>query len=490
MCWVSFPGPHEPWDTPEPYASRYRPEDMPAPIEAPSPDQTPGDRPRGLVDRSLARRPERLDRADIAALRADYAGHVTLIDDKITEILNAVERRGELDRTVVVLISDHGELAGDHGLLYKSVFLGPAVRVPLLVRVPAGYRGATPGGAVSTSVAELNDVGPTLLDLAGVENGVGSGKSLVPVLEDPTSTHRPTALVEFKQEAMIATPDWLLAANINGDPYRLVDLANDPQETKNLLGLDGYDDVERSLAEQLGVRSPGFGIAPSTTTAKLRFLHIGKTGGTALKAALRQSGTRVTTPFGLLALERGHQTRFTTLPRTDHVLFVVRDPIARYLSGFYSRYRKGLPGHFFEWTPREAKAFARYTTPQELASDLASADPDRRAAAKKAMRSIRHLTHLSFWLGDVDYLEANADRIVHIGRLETLDSDWVVVRSLLGLPEDLELPHDPVKAHVGDTSVARSLTPEQEQALRKWYAEDYAILAWCDRFRASQGWTA
>jgi arylsulfatase len=488
MCWVGFPGPHEPWDTPEPYASRYRPEDMPLPIDAPARGQGPGDRPRGLVDRSLARRPERLDPADIAALRADYAGHVTLIDDQITDILAAIERRGELDRTVVVLISDHGELAGDHGLLYKSVFFGPAVRVPLMVRVPAGYRGAT-AGAVSTSVAELNDIGATLVDLAGIEGGFGSGKSLVPALEDPTSTHRSTALVEFKHEAMIATPEWLLAANVDGETYRLIDLVNDPQETQNLAGMDRVADIEQSLGEQLAARSPGFGPTPSSV-AKLRFIHIGKTGGTALKAALRHSGARTSTPFGPLVLGRGHMVTFSTVGPNDHVMFVVRDPIARFLSGFYSRYRKGMPAHFFEWTPREAEAFARYSTPQDLASDLASRDGGRKRAASKAMRAIRHLTHISRFVGDVDFLEANAERIAYVGRLETLDADWPGVRSLLGLPDDLDLPRDPVKAHVGDVSVDRRLTAAQEKALREWYAEDYAILEWCDRFRQRKGWTS
>ncbi|MFP6644588.1 MAG: sulfatase-like hydrolase/transferase [Candidatus Latescibacterota bacterium] len=119
-CWVSFGGPHEPWDTPEPHASSYDPVDMPAP--APLPDWTREEgRPRGYLHQRLASAPD-LDPGDISAMRANYAGNVTLIDEQIGGILETIEARGELDNTVIVFTSDHGELNGDFGLIYKSVF--------------------------------------------------------------------------------------------------------------------------------------------------------------------------------------------------------------------------------------------------------------------------------------------------------------------------------------------------------------------------------
>ncbi|MCZ6635282.1 MAG: sulfatase-like hydrolase/transferase, partial [bacterium] len=133
FCWVSFGGPHEPWDTPEPYASKYDPESMPDPI--PRPEQNP-DRPRGSLDNMMENRSPNFEPGEEKRLRADYAGNITLIDDQIGEILQTIEARGELDNTVIVHMSDHGEMNGDYGLIYKGNFLNGAVRVPLLVRTP------------------------------------------------------------------------------------------------------------------------------------------------------------------------------------------------------------------------------------------------------------------------------------------------------------------------------------------------------------------
>ena len=133
FCWVSFGGPHEPWDTPEPYASMYEPDAMPAPISRAADDH---DRPRGWLDDFMERRSPQLDPGDEAAMRANYAGNVTLIDYQIGEVLEAVEKRGELDRTIIAFTSDHGEMNGDWGLIYKMNFLSGSVSVPLIVRTP------------------------------------------------------------------------------------------------------------------------------------------------------------------------------------------------------------------------------------------------------------------------------------------------------------------------------------------------------------------
>ena len=100
-CWVSFGGPHEPWDTPEPWSSHYDPEQMPPALRG---DLRSGDRPRGQLDALFPRMPA-LTPADVAALRANYAGNVSLIDDQIGQLFAAIERRGEWQNTVVVLCS-------------------------------------------------------------------------------------------------------------------------------------------------------------------------------------------------------------------------------------------------------------------------------------------------------------------------------------------------------------------------------------------------
>jgi len=247
FCWVSFGGPHEPWDTPEPFASRYDPADMPPPVE-----QVPDDheRPRGLLDEKLEQRPE-LSRDEIAALRADYAGNVALIDDQIGQVLKVVKKRHDLDNTVIAFVSDHGEMNGDHGLLYKQNFLNGAVRVPMIVRLAPDAAAAT-AGRVSDALVELMDLGPTLVDAVGGQPVEGSrARSLMPVIADPAREHREVALSELRREAMVANRDWKLATNPEGEVYLLYDLRADPQETRNLAGLPEYEDVQRDLTAHL-----------------------------------------------------------------------------------------------------------------------------------------------------------------------------------------------------------------------------------------------
>lgn len=242
FCWVSFGGPHEPWDAPEPYASMYEPESMPEPVPRSRDDQP---RPQGWLDYYMARASPAFDPGDEAAMRANYAGNVTLIDDQIGEILDAVEARGELDRTVIVFTSDHGEMNGDWGLIYKMNFLDGALRVPLLVRTPD--TAASGGGGVNESLAENCDIGPTIVELAGGELSYAQfAKSLVPAL-DPAVEHRDDALSEFRGEFMLMTRRYKAALNRDGKVYMLFDRAQDPRETRNLAGLSESRPVEDEM---------------------------------------------------------------------------------------------------------------------------------------------------------------------------------------------------------------------------------------------------
>ena len=231
FCWVSFGGPHEPWDAPEPYAGMYAPSEMPKPVPRPEPDPH---RAQGILDHRLAETPD-LTAAEVAAMRANYAGNITLIDDQIGEILQVVENRGELEDTVIVFTSDHGEMNGDYGLLYKGTFLNGSVRVPLLIRLPDA-QDRSPAGTVSNVPVEWFDIGPTLVECAGGElHHPQFARSLVPQLKGAVRQHRDYAIAEFAGEIMLMDQKWKLALNGEGVPYLLFDLENDPDEEINLV---------------------------------------------------------------------------------------------------------------------------------------------------------------------------------------------------------------------------------------------------------------
>ena len=240
-CWVSFGGPHEPWDAPEPFASMYDPEAMPAPVPRPVDDHP---RPHGWLDHRIEHGSPKLDPGDEAAMRANYAGNVTLIDDQIGQILAVIEERGELDNTVIGFTSDHGEMNGDWGLIYKMVFLDGSVRVPMLVRTPDTAKN---GGVVSDVLVENCDLGPTLTELAGGElTHRQFARSLCPALAG-NGEHRDTVTSEIHGEFMLMTRDWKMALNDDGQCYLLFDRNDDPQETRNLAGLPESKPVENEL---------------------------------------------------------------------------------------------------------------------------------------------------------------------------------------------------------------------------------------------------
>ena len=202
FCWVSFGGPHEPWDAPEPYASMYDPARMPAPA---TDDEEEVPRPRGQIDRMRENKrtcPD-FDAGDVGAMRANYAGNVSLIDD--------------------------------HGLIYKMNFYDGALRVPLIVRTP----GPDNSGVVNDSLAENSDLGPTLVELAGGSIEYQQfARSLTGALDG--SAHREDVLSEFVGEFMLMTDEWKIAVNREGQTYMLFDRQNDPGETRNLAGLPDY----------------------------------------------------------------------------------------------------------------------------------------------------------------------------------------------------------------------------------------------------------
>jgi len=243
-CWVSFGGPHEPWDTPEPYASMYDPKDMPPAVPRPFSEE----RPRGHLDKMMRRMNPAFEPGEIGRLRANYAGNVTLIDDQIGEILDAIEARGELENTIIVHTSDHGEMNGDYGLIYKSNFLNGAVRIPLLVRTPD----STNAGSVCESPVEWIDIGLTLVEMVGGElEHRQFGKSLCPVLTQPEAAHRDFAISEIEGEIMLLNREWKAALNADGEVYLLFNVQNDPNEIQNLAGRSEVADIETALRLQI-----------------------------------------------------------------------------------------------------------------------------------------------------------------------------------------------------------------------------------------------
>ena len=216
---VSFVGPHDPFDPPSEYADRYRDAEMPAPIV----DSMAG------KPASVAARVRGLEAGEIAFTRRQYCALIELIDEQVGQILDALEARGMAENTHVVLASDHGEMLGDHGLYGKSVAYEPALRVPLIVAGPG-----IEGGRTSDALVELIDVNPTICQLAGLPPQENiDAMSLGPVLRGETDGHRTEAVSAIRGFRCIRTEGHKLIDNYGG-PNELYDLAADPAELHNI----------------------------------------------------------------------------------------------------------------------------------------------------------------------------------------------------------------------------------------------------------------
>lgn len=198
----------------------------------------------------------------------------------------------------------------------------------------------------------------------------------------------------------------------------------------------------------------------------IHVLHIGKTGGTAVKSALEAHPDK----FRLHA----HSVRLSDCPPGELVFFALRHPVDRFVSSFNSRLRKGLPRYFYEWTAGEAAAFRHFRTANELAECLSSLNPLRRYRAKKAMHNIRHVKRgLDYWLGSTTYLKSRRSDIV-IGHITTLESDFGRLLQLADL-KPVSLPSDPLACHKAPETMDKHLSEAARRNLGKWYAKDIAL---------------
>src|SRR3569833_371466 len=126
-------------------------------------------------------------------------------------------------------------------------------------------------------------------------------------------------------------------------------------------------------------------------------IHIGKTGGTALRQALLPY---VDAGAYTLFLH-GHSMTLALLEPGEKTFFFQRDPISKFASAFCYRQREGRPHYHTPWRPYEAEAFAHFDNANDLANSLSAPDPVRRARAEYAMRNIHHVRDSVFrWLID------------------------------------------------------------------------------------------
>ncbi len=136
-----------------------------------------------------------MSRADFEILRADYDGALATIDAEIGALVDTLRQRNQLDNTILIITSDHGENIGDHGLMSHAYSLHDTLlRVPLLIRYPAHF----PKGKRVHHQVQLTDLVPTILDLAEIDRSdIRDNLQGLSLLNDPDATDERPAYAEM-----------------------------------------------------------------------------------------------------------------------------------------------------------------------------------------------------------------------------------------------------------------------------------------------------
>ena len=232
---VSFVGPHNPFDPPTEFADHFRHAAMPDPIAA---------RPEEIEASGWKCPP--VDPDIVVTSRRQYCASIEAIDTAVGKMMQALEQRGILDNTYVVFSSDHGEMLGDFGRFHKSVPYESALRVPLFVTGPRIESGR------SDRLIELNDINPTICELAGLPTQESiDARSFAPALFGREMKARTEIVSALRGFRLIRTATHKYIENVNL-PHELYDLADDPEEHRNIV--DEKNALRDGLAHRLAAR--------------------------------------------------------------------------------------------------------------------------------------------------------------------------------------------------------------------------------------------
>lgn len=208
----------------------------------------------------------------------------------------------------------------------------------------------------------------------------------------------------------------------------------------------------------------------------VHFFHIGKTGGSVLKLALKDKNNTYQNK-AFIVLFHGHSMSLKGSFKGEKFFFFVRDPASRFVSGFYSRKRKGAPKFHYEWSENEKIAFNRFNTPDELARAMSSDDEKRRMDAQHAMQNISHVNSSYWdWFEDEDSFLFRIDDLLFIGSQSSFEKDFERLKTVLSIPNRIKLPQSNKETHKTPGHFDTNLSEISRHNLHKYYHREYEFL--------------
>ena len=274
---VGFRKPHLPFNAPEKYWKLYDPTSFDLP-------STYRDTPDGAPTKAIHNSPELrkqyagipamglLDEADALNLIHAYHAAVSYADAQVGKVLDALEEHGLADKSIVVLVGDHGWSLGEHTMWTKHSLFDVTLRTPMIIRDPNRDNGRI------NAVTDFLDIFPTLTELAGLPTPTRlDGASLVPTLEDPTRTVKPASFSRWFDGESVRTArfrytEWRDEADEVG-ARMLYDLSIDPEETRNVAEVSAYQEVVLELSARITANDSN---SPWSPSLRKRFFYKGR----------------------------------------------------------------------------------------------------------------------------------------------------------------------------------------------------------------------
>ena len=244
FAWCSFVDPHHPFNPPAEYAAMYDISKMPPPRMRPGENA-------GIKSGYL--HIEGMPVEEYQRITAYYYAMVTHIDAHIGRMLAHLACAGELENTIVIFTSDHGDYLGDHGLIRKG---GPMyeslLRIPLIIRAPGAIR-----GAVRSFLTQHEDLAPTLMELAGLPvpesvQGMPFSSSLsgdAPGARHWAYHYCPSRTSDGVQ--MVRDARWKLGYDPHANSWTLTDLRDDPMEYENRVDDPACAEIVKRLKDEM-----------------------------------------------------------------------------------------------------------------------------------------------------------------------------------------------------------------------------------------------
>lgn len=239
---VSYPDPHGPNTVRAPYDTMYDDAKPPIPRSV--------NKTRAQTPKWAAKAP-RITADTIRVLMPKYYGMVKCLDDNIGRILDTLRKNGQIDNTIIVFTSDHGDLCGEHGRLNKGVPYEGSARIPFLIYTP----GKIKGGTVVNEALSCIDFMPTVMNLMNAKHAQKvDGRDATALFTKSKSDWNDVAFIRSTS----AGKPWLCAVSDRyklvysdmGDPW-LFDLEKDPDEMTNLFNEPASKKIVTTMTTQL-----------------------------------------------------------------------------------------------------------------------------------------------------------------------------------------------------------------------------------------------